>query len=103
MATRQAWEPGADEWTQATTSWNRVVRTGGVATGARGPRTGIVSRNSADGARRRTGVDQFMHTTGQPVRDAALSDRDSVSISSLERPKDPEFVTIDGFIEDPRR
>lgn len=42
-----------------------------------------------------------MQTAGQPIRDVAPSDQDSAVILSQERPKDPGFVTIDGFIARP--
>lgn len=101
VVTGQVRQPGVYEWNQGTTLWDLVDRAQGFDERAYTPRAHIFRLNPDDGSRRLIRTELLADSTGRPVPDVVLSDRDSVVIFSLERLKNPEFVTIDGFIERP--
>jgi protein involved in polysaccharide export with SLBB domain len=93
--------PGSYEWAEGQTLWELIERADGLAERAYTPRGHIYRLNEVDGSRRLISTPLLADSSGRPVADVLLADRDSVVIFSRERLRNPEMVTIDGFVKNP--
>ncbi|HEY8483154.1 MAG TPA: SLBB domain-containing protein [Longimicrobiales bacterium] len=99
--TGQVRRPGVYEWVEGMTLWQLIERAQGLDERAYTPRAHIFRLNEDDGTRRLIRTPLLADTTGRPLQDVLLADRDSIVIYSQEQLRNPALVTIDGFIKRP--
>lgn len=93
--------PGVHQWTEGMTLWDLIDRAEGLQERAYTPRAHIYRLVEADESRRMIATELLADSTGTPLQDVELADRDSVVIYSQATLTNPEFVGIHGFVKDP--
>lgn len=101
MVNGEVRRPGVYEWADGLTLRGLIDRAQGLAERAYTPRAHIYRLNEQDGNRRLIQTPLLADSAGQPAQDVMLADRDSVVIFSREELRNPEFVTINGFVKHP--
>jgi polysaccharide export outer membrane protein len=92
--------PGIYEWSPGTTLWGLIERADGLAERAYTPRAHVYRLVETDGSRRLLQV-SLVTDAGTPLQDIELADNDSVVVFSREELRQPEFVSIDGYVKNP--
>lgn len=93
--------PGIYEWHEGLTLWELIGRADGLGEQAYTPRGHIYRLEESDGTRRLIQVPLLADSAGAPLQDVMLADRDSVVIYSRSALRNPDYVTISGFVKNP--
>lgn len=92
--------PGLYEWTAGTRLWDVIERADGLEETAYTARAHVFRLNEEDGTRTLVRTPLFTDAAGRR-NDIALADRDSIVIFSRAELRNPERVSISGFVQRP--
>lgn len=101
VITGQVRHPGVYEWSAGLTLWDLIGRADGLEERAYTPRGHIYRLNERDGNRSLIQSPLLADSTGRPLQDVMLADRDSIVIYSRGELRNPELVTIAGYVKQP--
>jgi protein involved in polysaccharide export with SLBB domain len=101
VITGQVRHPGVYEWADGLTLWDLIERADGLADQAYTPRGHIYRLNERDGNRTLIQSPLLADSTGRPLQDVMLADRDSIVIFGRSELRIAELVTIAGYVKQP--